>query len=64
VYGEPPSTLFLDTGLSFSAASDPVSAYVAGVNASCVPGVFPRTGAASFSAFSARLSEGALLSPH
>jgi outer membrane murein-binding lipoprotein Lpp len=64
VYGEPPSTLFLDTGLSFSSGSDPVSAYVAGINASCVPSVFQRAGAASFSAFSAPFWDGALLSPH
>ena len=64
VYVQPPDTLFAGTGLSFSAGSDRVSAYVAGINASCVPSVFQRAGAASFSAFSARIWEGALLSPH
>jgi prefoldin subunit 5 len=57
------NSLFMDTGLSFSAASDPVSAYVAGINSSCVPSVFARGRVASFTAHS-RISEGALLSPH
>ena len=57
------NTLFMDTGLSLSAASDHVSAYVAGISPSCVPSVFGRGHAASFAAH-ARISEGALLSPH
>jgi hypothetical protein len=64
VYVQAPDTLFADTGLSLSAASEPVSVYVAGVNPSCVPSVFPRAGAASFKAFAGGVSEGALLSPH
>ena len=64
VYVQAPDTLFMDSGLSISAGSDPVSGYVAGINTSCVPSVFPRAGAASLRAFSTRVSAGALLSPH
>jgi len=64
VYVQTPDTLFMDTGLSISTGSDPVSGYVVGVNSSCVPSVFPRAGATSLRTFASHLSAGALLSPH
>jgi hypothetical protein len=58
------SSLGVGTGLDISTPSDPVTGYVAGVNPSCVPSVFPRFPSSSFSARYADLSVGSLRSPH
>ena len=56
--------LGIGTGMDISTPSDPVSGYVAGVNSTCVPSVFPRFPSSSFTARFADLSLGALRSPH
>lgn len=64
VYATSGGSLAVGTGMDISVPSDPVTGYVAGINASCVPSVFPRFPSASFTARFADLSVGALRSPH
>jgi Tfp pilus assembly protein PilX len=60
VYAVDSQTLATGTGMDISAPSDPVSGYLAGVNSSCVPSVFPRfPGSASLAL---RSSPGEILS--
>jgi hypothetical protein len=64
VYATSGGSLAVGTGMDISVPSDPVTGYVAGVNPSCVPSVFPRFPSSSFAARFADLSVGALQSPH
>jgi cell shape-determining protein MreC len=64
VYAISSSSLGVGTGMDISTPSDPVTGYVAGVNPTCVPSVFPRFPSSSFAARFADLSLGALRSPH
>jgi spermidine/putrescine-binding protein len=48
------------TGMDISTPSDPVSGYVAGINPSCVPSVFPRFPGSAVASYSARTQVKAL----